>query len=85
MWKRTFLYVSLFICEYSGLVLVWSVKRKEDCSEERMVSICCISRRIWLRIVCFPFEANPSVKVKVSFKIGDKKLIVERWEGESEV
>jgi len=30
----------------------------------------------------FPFrlsEANPSVMVKVSFKIGDKKLIAEEW------
>ena len=33
----------------------------------------------------FPFEANPSVVVKVSFKIGDKKLTVERWEEETEV
>lgn len=32
----------------------------------------------------FPFEANPSVKVKVSFKIGGKKLVVERWEEEAE-
>jgi len=33
----------------------------------------------------FPFEVNPSVVVKVSFKIGNKKLIVEKWEGEAEV
>lgn len=33
----------------------------------------------------FPFEVNPSVAVKVSFKIGDKKLVVERWEEEAEV
>lgn len=33
----------------------------------------------------FPFEANPSVKVKVSFKLGDKKLLVEKWEEEAEV
>ena len=33
----------------------------------------------------FPFEANPSVKVKVSFKLGDKKLLVERWDEKAEV
>ena len=36
----------------------------------------------------FPFkanEANPSVMVKVSFKLGDKRLTVEKWEGEAEV
>ena len=27
----------------------------------------------------FPLEVNPSVKVKISFKIGDKKLIIEEW------
>ena len=32
----------------------------------------------------FPFKANPSVKVKVSFKIGDKKLTVEKWEEETD-
>jgi len=34
----------------------------------------------------FPFrasESNPAVFVKVSFKIGDKKLIVEEWRGET--
>ena len=33
----------------------------------------------------FPFEVNPSVKVKVSFKLGDKKLTVEKWEEKTEV
>ena len=28
----------------------------------------------------FPFKANPAVKVKVSFKVGDRKLTVEKWE-----
>jgi hypothetical protein len=28
----------------------------------------------------FPFEANPAVIVKVSFKVGDKKLTIEKWE-----
>jgi len=27
----------------------------------------------------FPLKVNPSVKVKISFKIGDKKLIIEEW------
>jgi len=33
----------------------------------------------------FPFEANPSVVVKVSFKLGDKKLLVEEWEEKAEI
>jgi len=35
----------------------------------------------------FPFEANeanPSVMVKISFKLGDKKLTVEKWREEAE-
>ena len=31
----------------------------------------------------FPFKANPSVRVKISFKVGDKKLTVEKWEEET--
>ena len=27
----------------------------------------------------FPFKTETSVKVKVSFRIGEKKLIVEKW------
>jgi len=27
----------------------------------------------------FPLKVNPSVTVKISFKIGDKKLIIEEW------
>ena len=27
----------------------------------------------------FPFKAKPSVIVKVSFKVGDKKLAIEKW------
>lgn len=27
----------------------------------------------------FPFKTNSSLKLKVSFKIGDNKLIVEEW------
>ena len=27
----------------------------------------------------FPFKANPAVTVKISFKIGDKKLTIEEW------
>jgi len=33
----------------------------------------------------FPFEANPSVVVKVTFKLGDKKLLVEKWEEKAEI
>jgi hypothetical protein len=33
----------------------------------------------------FPFQENPSVFVKVSFKIGDDKLLIEKWEYEDEV
>lgn len=32
----------------------------------------------------FPFEVNPSAVVKVGFRIGDKKLLVERWEEKTE-
>ncbi len=27
----------------------------------------------------FPFKANPAVMVKISFKVGDKKLTIEKW------
>ena len=36
----------------------------------------------------FPVKAtpaNPAVAVKVSFKVGDKKLTVEKWEEETNV
>jgi hypothetical protein len=29
----------------------------------------------------FPFKTEKSVEVKISFKIGDKKLIIEKWRG----
>jgi len=32
----------------------------------------------------FPFKANPSVAVKVSFKVGDKKLTIEKWKEETD-
>ena len=32
----------------------------------------------------FPFKANPAVRIKISFKLGDKKLIVEEWKEETE-
>ena len=28
----------------------------------------------------FPYKPEPSVPVKVSFKIGEKKLIIEEWQ-----
>ena len=36
----------------------------------------------------FPFKAtpaNPKVRVKTSFKIGDRKLTIEKWEEQNEV
>ena len=27
----------------------------------------------------FRFKANPAVKVNISFKIGDKKITIEKW------
>ena len=27
----------------------------------------------------FPFKANPAVKVNISFKVGDKKITIEKW------
>jgi len=32
----------------------------------------------------FPFKANPEVIVKISFKVGDKKLTVEKWKEETD-
>ncbi|NVM56270.1 MAG: hypothetical protein HWN66_21415 [Candidatus Helarchaeota archaeon] len=28
----------------------------------------------------FPIPVNPSVNVKISFKVGDNKLTIEKWE-----
>ena len=28
----------------------------------------------------FPFKANPAVMVNISFKVGDKRLTIEKWE-----
>lgn len=30
----------------------------------------------------FPFKTNSSIKLKISFKIGDEKVIIEQWEEE---
>jgi len=32
----------------------------------------------------FPFKTNSSKKLKISFKIGDDKIIVEKWNEASE-
>ena len=32
----------------------------------------------------FPFKANQEVMVKISFKVGDKKLTVEKWKEETD-
>ena len=32
----------------------------------------------------FPFKTKTSVKLKISFKIGDNKLIIEKWNETSE-
>jgi hypothetical protein len=32
----------------------------------------------------FPLKTNSAVMVKVSFKVGDKKLTVEKWEEKNE-
>ncbi len=32
----------------------------------------------------FPFKTDSSMKLKISFKIGDNKLIVEKWNEASE-
>jgi hypothetical protein len=32
----------------------------------------------------FPFKGADSIFVKVSFKLGDTKLVVEKWEGPTE-
>jgi len=32
----------------------------------------------------FPFKGADSIFVKVSFKLGDNKLVVEKWEGPEE-
>ena len=33
----------------------------------------------------FPFKTETSVKVKVSFKVGDDKLVIEKWENKQGV
>ena len=32
----------------------------------------------------FPFKTDSSIKLKVSFKIGDNKVVVEKWEEPTE-
>ena len=32
----------------------------------------------------FPFKPDPDVKVNISFKIGDKKLTIEKWKQETD-
>lgn len=32
----------------------------------------------------FPFKANPAVAVNIRFKVGDKKLTIEKWEEETD-
>ena len=32
----------------------------------------------------FPFKTNTSIKLKISFKIGDDKIIIEKWNEASE-
>ena len=32
----------------------------------------------------FPFKENPSVSVRVSFEIGDRRLTVQKWEEEAD-
>ena len=32
----------------------------------------------------FPFKPDPAVKVNISFKIGDKKLTIEKWKEETD-
>lgn len=32
----------------------------------------------------FPLKGNPSATVKISFKVGDDKLVVQRWKDETE-
>jgi hypothetical protein len=32
----------------------------------------------------FPFKGSSSIKVKIRFKIGGEKILIERWKGEEE-
>jgi len=32
----------------------------------------------------FPFKANPAIKVKINFEVGDDKLTITKYEEESE-
>ena len=32
----------------------------------------------------FPFKPDPAVKVNISFKIGDKRLTIEKWKEETD-
>lgn len=31
----------------------------------------------------FPFKTNSSIKLKISFKIGDEKVVIEQWKEET--
>jgi hypothetical protein len=33
----------------------------------------------------FPFKGSSSIKVKIRFKIGGEKILIERWKGEEEI
>jgi len=32
----------------------------------------------------FPFKVDPEVRVKISFKVGDNKLTIEKWKENNE-
>lgn len=32
----------------------------------------------------FPFKGSASIQVKISFKMGDNKLVIEKWEESTE-
>jgi len=32
----------------------------------------------------FPFKGSASIQVKISFKLGDDKLVIEKWEESTE-
>jgi hypothetical protein len=50
-----------------------------------MASICSTFRKTLAEDSMFPFKENPSVTVKISFKVGDKKLTVEKWKVKTDV
>ena len=64
---------------FLGMGKNWLVKGKDGCSRKKPANISVLFRRIWREDTMFPYNGADSVFVKISFKIGENKLIIEEW------